>query len=152
MANITITNEKFGAIVLGTENIKLALECTLNGDSFSKTLIWKQNGRPVAVGRNGSVLYYFIPRKKDHLSEFCCQVYETRFESTIEKVITLNIRCKLNYCFVIGVKVLLDYVACSDKYSVNVKYNFSSIKALKCMFLKWYSGLIKTQNMRTQQR
>lgn len=129
MANITITNEKPGAIVRGTENNNLALECTLHGASISKTLIWKRNGTIVAVGRNGFVLYSFIPMKKDHLSEFCCKVHDTRIESTIEKVITLNIRCKLNYCIVIGVKVLLDYVAFSDKYSVNVKYNSSSIKA-----------------------
>ncbi|XP_071150364.1 uncharacterized protein [Mytilus edulis] len=94
MANITVTNEKPGAIVRGTENNNLTLECTVNGVNTSKPVIWKQNGRPVAVGRNGSVLYSFIPMKKDHMLELCCQVYDKRNVNTIEKVITLDIKYK----------------------------------------------------------
>ncbi|XP_052080102.1 hemicentin-1-like isoform X2 [Mytilus californianus] len=94
MANITITNEKPGAILRGIENNNLSLECIFNGVNIRKTILWRHNDRVVAVGRSGYVAYSFIPTKKDHLSEFCCQVHDAKKENIIEKVITLHIRYK----------------------------------------------------------
>ncbi|CAC5377807.1 unnamed protein product [Mytilus coruscus] len=94
MANIRITNEKPGNIFRGTENKSLSLECTFDGVNTGKTLLWTRNGRNVKYGHNGYVLHSFIPMKKDHSSEFCCEVQDARKTKNQERCITLDIRYK----------------------------------------------------------
>lgn len=91
-------NEKPGNILRGTENISLSLECIFNGVNTDKTLVWTQNGRNVEYGKNGFVLQSFIPMKKDHSSEFCCELQDARKTKNQERCITLDIKCKLNNC------------------------------------------------------
>lgn len=95
MANIIIMNEKSGSILRGTENERLFLECKYDGKNTGEVLVWTRNGRKVTDDRNGYALYSFIPTKKDHLSEFCCEVRDTWNGKIKEKVVTLDIKCTL---------------------------------------------------------
>lgn len=95
MANIIIMNEKSGSILRGTENEGLSLECKYDGKNTGEVLVWTRNGRKVTDDRNGYALYSFIPKKKDHLSEFCCEARDTWNGKIKEKVVTLDIKCTL---------------------------------------------------------
>lgn len=101
MVDIIIMNEKPGSILRGTENELLSLECSFDGINTWETLIWKRNGRILTNGRHGYALFSFLPTKKDHLSEFCCEVHDI-WKGTIKenfKVIELDIKCMLITAF-----------------------------------------------------
>lgn len=105
IANIIIKNEKPGSILRGTENERLSLECTFDGINTGETLIWLRNGDIVTDACHGYALYSFIPTKKDHLSEFCCEVYDTWKSKIKQKVITLDIKCTLITAFCLFLNV-----------------------------------------------
>ncbi|VDI09105.1 Hypothetical predicted protein, partial [Mytilus galloprovincialis] len=94
MVDIIIKNEKPGSILHGTEDQLLFLECILDGVNTGETIIWIRNGEIVSEGRHGYALYSFIPTKKDHLSEFSCEMHDTLKGNIKEKVITLDIKYK----------------------------------------------------------